>query len=234
MLEFFGREFDSRHLHHVNRPATFRRPVVQYVLMKAPRYPIPAAVHRVEQVVVNSRFIATAGPAATVAEAQAFIAQIRAEFPDATHNVYAFRVGFGGSITDGCSDDGEPGGTAGRPALVIVQNSGLGDVVVVITRYFGGTKLGTGGLVRAYSGAAQAVLAALPRTERVETRTVTLTVPYKLYETVARLVAAHEGRVDDAEFAGDVTLLLTFAVDRIDGFAAALSEASAGRIALDG
>ncbi len=57
--------------------------------MKSPRYPIPAAVHRVEQVVVNSRFIATAGPAATVAEAQAFIAGIRAEFPDATHNVYA-------------------------------------------------------------------------------------------------------------------------------------------------
>lgn len=201
--------------------------------MNAPRYPIPATTHRMEMVVVNSRFIATAAAAATVAEAQAVIAQVRAEFAGATHNVYAYRVGFGSSVVDGCSDDGEPAGTAGRPVLTIVQNSGLGDVVVVITRYFGGTKLGTGGLVRAYGGAAQAVLAELPRTERVETRACTLTVPYKLYETVTRLIAAHDGRVDDTQFTSDVTLLLTFAVDRVDDFAAALREASAGRITLD-
>ncbi len=200
--------------------------------MKPARYPIPAGVQRVEQVVVNSRFIATAGPAASVAEAQAFIAGIRAEFAGATHNVYAYRVGYGASVIDSCSDDGEPPGTAGRPVLVIVQNSGLGDLVVVVTRYFGGTKLGTGGLVRAYSGAAQAVLAALPHAERVEFKSFTLSVPYKFYETLTRLVAAHDGKVEDSDFAAEVTLLLSFPEDRVDAFASALKEASGGKIAV--
>lgn len=198
------------------------------------RYPIPASIHRVETVVVNSRFIATARPVATVAEAHEFIARVRAEFAGATHNVYAYRVGFGSSVTDSCSDDGEPPGTAGRPALVVVQNSGLGDVIVVITRYFGGTKLGTGGLVRAYSGAAQAVLATLPRAERIETQTFNLVVPYKFYDTLTRLAAAHDGQVDDAQFAAEVTLRLTFPVDRIEGFNAALRKASAGGLELKG
>ncbi len=202
--------------------------------MNSTRYPIPAGPHRLETVVVNSRFIATAGPAPSVVEAQEFIARVRAEFPDATHNVYAYRVGYGSSVIDSCSDDGEPPGTAGRPALVVVQNSGLGDVAVVITRYFGGTKLGTGGLVRAYTGAAQQVLAALPRAERVETRAVKLTVPYKFYETLTRLAAAHDGHIDHAEFSAEVTIELVFPVDRVGDFDAALRQASGGELGLPG
>ena len=201
--------------------------------MNPTRYPIPAGVHRLESMVVNSRFIATAGPAATVEEAHALIARVRTEFADATHNVYAYRTGFGSSVIDSCSDDGEPPGTAGRPVLVVVQNSGLGDLVVVVTRYFGGTKLGTGGLVRAYSGAAQAVLADLPRAERVEKRTFTLAAPYKFYDTLTRLIEAHGGQVDQAQFAAEVSLTLTFPVDRVDEFDAALRQASAGRLRLD-
>jgi uncharacterized YigZ family protein len=200
--------------------------------MNPVRYPVPAGIHRLEVVVINSRFIATAGPANTADKAQEFIARVRAEFPDATHNAYAYRVGYGSSVIDSCSDDGEPPGTAGRPALVVVQNSGLGDVAVVVTRYFGGTKLGTGGLVRAYTGAAQKVLAALPRTERVETRVVKLTVPYKFYETLARLVTAHDGRIDRTEFSAEVTVELVLPVDRVDTFDAALRQASAGGLTL--
>ncbi len=107
----------------------------------------------------NSRFIAHLAPAASVEEAKAFIDQIRAEYADATHNVPAYVIGYGASVTAHCNDDGEPAGTAGRPILAVLQGSGLGDVVLVVTRYFGGTKLGTGGLVRAYTEAAQAVLA---------------------------------------------------------------------------
>jgi uncharacterized YigZ family protein len=112
-------------------------------------YLIPAKETRVELIVVNSRFIATVAPVFTVDEAKAFVARIKHEFADASHNVSVYLVGHGASVTAHCTDDGEPAGTAGRPALAVLQGSGLGDVAVVVTRSFGGTKLGTGGLVRA-------------------------------------------------------------------------------------
>jgi uncharacterized YigZ family protein len=196
------------------------------------RYPIPATTHRQELLVVNSRFIATAGPAASVEQAHELIGHVRAEFSGATHHAYAYRVGFGPTTIDSCSDDGEPPGTAGRPVLAIVQGSGLGDVAVVVTRYFGGTKLGTGGLVRAYGDAARAVLAGLARGERVETRSLELSVPYKFYDTLTRLVATHGGQIDDAQFAAEVSLRLSFPVDRLEAFDAALREASGGKLVI--
>ena len=128
---------------------------------------IPAAEARVALTVVNSRFIATAAPVFSVEAARAFVGRVRAEFADASHNVPAYVIGHGATTIAHCHDDGEPAGTAGRPVLAVLQGSGLGDVAVVVTRYFGGTKLGTGGLVRAYGDAARAVLAALPRAEKV-------------------------------------------------------------------
>ncbi len=196
------------------------------------RYPIPAATTRVEIVVVNSRFIATIGEVRTVEEAKAFIERVRAEFPDATHNVSAFRVGYGASVIEGMSDDGEPAGTAGRPALAVLRGADLGDVGLVITRYFGGTKLGTGGLVRAYTSAAQEALAALPRAERVERRTGLVSLPYSLYQPVRHVVEAHAGEIVARDFAGEVTLTVVFAADECAGFEAALAELSAGRLAV--
>lgn len=198
-----------------------------------PRYPIPAGTIRVETRVVNSRFIATIGEARTAEEARAFIDTLRQEFADATHNVYAFRVGYGASVTEGMSDDGEPSGTAGRPALAVLRGADLGDVVLVITRYFGGTKLGTGGLVRAYTQSAQEALAALPRTERIERCSGQLTVPYALYERVKMLVEAHSGAIDKEDFGGEVDLRVVFPVDSCSGFDAALAELSAGRLGVD-
>ncbi|HOT92817.1 MAG TPA: YigZ family protein [Anaerolineae bacterium] len=194
------------------------------------RYFIPARETRAEIVVVNSRFIATAAPVFSVDEARAFIARIRAEFPDATHNVPAFVIGHGASVIAHCSDDGEPAGTAGRPALAVLQGSGLGDVVVVVTRYFGGTKLGTGGLVRAYSDAVREVLRVLPLAERIPTHTVMLAVPYSLFEPARLLIAAHHGEILDEDFAGDVTLTARFAVEHFPAFQTALQELSAGRV----
>ena len=143
---------------------------------------IPATETRVELKVSNSHFIATAAPAFSVEEARAFIGRIRTEFADASHNVPAYVIGHGTSTIAHCHDDGEPSGTAGRPMLAVVQGSGLGDVAVVVTRYFGGTKLGTGGLVRAYGDAVKEVLAALPRAEKVATVTVMVEAPYTLLE----------------------------------------------------
>ena len=98
---------------------------------------------------VNSRFIATLAPVFSPEEARTFIAHIKKEFADASHNVPAYIIGGGNTVTEFCSDDGEPSGTSGKPALAVLRGSGLGDVAVVITRYFGGTLLGTGGLVKA-------------------------------------------------------------------------------------
>lgn len=194
------------------------------------RYLIPAKETRVEIMVVNSRFIATAAPVFSVDEAKAFIAKVREEFSDASHNVPVFIVGHGSSVTAHCSDDGEPQGTSGRPALAVLQGSGLGDTAVVITRYFGGTKLGTGGLVRAYSEAVREVLRELPLAEKVPTHTVMFAVSYSLFERARLLVAEHHGETLDEDFTGDVTLTVRFSQERYPAFADDLRELSAGRV----
>jgi uncharacterized YigZ family protein len=193
-------------------------------------YPIPARQARAETEVLNSRFIATVAPAFSVDEARAFITRIKAEFPEASHNVPAFLVGFGTSVIAHCHDDGEPSGTAGRPALAVLRGSGLGDVVVVVTRYFGGTKLGTGGLVRAYGDAVRAVLEVLPRAEKAAAHTVLIEAPYPLFERVRLAVEAHQGQMLNQEFAAQVSVTARFAVDQFPAFQAALKEMSNGML----
>lgn len=189
-------------------------------------YRIPAEPARVEIEVLNSRFIASAAPAFSVDEARQFIAQIKNEFKDATHNVPAFVIGAGSSTTSHCHDDGEPSGTAGRPALAVLSGSGYGDIVVVVTRYFGGTKLGTGGLVRAYSDAVRAILEVITPAEKVPTHTVMLAVPYNWYERAKILAEAHHGEILDTTFEVDVTLTLRFRQSDFPNFQQALAETS--------
>ncbi len=191
---------------------------------------IPAAETRIETKVMNSRFIATVAPVFSVDEARAFVGRIRGEHAYASHNVPAYIIGHGRSMTAHCHDDGEPSGTAGRPVLAVVQGSGLGDVAVVVTRYFGGTKLGTGGLVRAYGDAARDVLATLPLAEKVATQTVMLDVPYPLLEQVRLLISAEHGTLLDERFAAEITMTARFRVEHVPGFEAALSELSHGRL----
>lgn len=194
------------------------------------RYPIPAQETRAEIRVSNSRFIASLSPAFSVEEARAFVDRIKTEFADASHNVPAYVVGYGPSVTAHCNDDGEPSGTAGRPALAILQGSGLGDAAVVITRYFGGTKLGTGGLVRAYGDAVRAVLEITPRAEKAPTHTVMLATPYHLFEQIKLLIEAQNGRILDQTFAADVTLTIQFTVEQFPTFQDALRELSYGSL----
>ena len=198
------------------------------------RYPIPAKEVRVETVVVNSRFVCTVAEARAVDEAQSLIRRVKADLADASSHAYAYHIGFGASVTDGCNDGGEPSGTAGRPMLAVLQGSGLGDVVAVVSRYFGGTKLGTGGLVRSFGGALQAALAQLPRTERVERKTFLLDLPYAFYEQVKRLVKSHNGLIDNEDFAASIVMTLTFIVDDVDPFQRTLTDLSAGQLKLVG
>lgn len=197
------------------------------------RYPVPAEeIHR-ETIVVNSRFIASLAPVFSIDEARAFIQRVKTRYPDASHHVPVYLVGHGESVTAHCSDAGEPSGTAGRPALAVLQGSGLGDVAVVITRYFGGTKLGTGGLVRAYSDAVRSVISAVRRAERVPTHTLMLETAYPLLERVRRLVAAEHGQVLDEDFTANVVLTARFPVEYLPGFRAALAELTNGAAELE-
>lgn len=193
-------------------------------------YPIPAKEVRAEILVMNSRFIASLAPVFSVEEARGFISQVREKYPDASHHVPAFLIGFGASVTAHCSDDGEPSGTAGRPALAVLQGSGLGDVVLVVTRYFGGTKLGTGGLVRAYTEAAQQAVALSTRAQKAMAHTCMLVLPYALFERVRLLIHHLGGEILGESFAEEVTLEYRFQVDRLETFDRAIKELSNGKL----
>jgi uncharacterized YigZ family protein len=184
---------------------------------------------RTEIQVLNSRFIATIAPVFSVEQAKSFIGRTKREFEDASHNVPAYVIGHGASATAHCHDDGEPSGTAGRPALAVLQGSGLGDAAVVVTRYFGGTKLGTGGLVRAYSDAVREVLALVPKAEKVPTETLAVEVPYSYYERVRIVVAQHSGQILDQDFAAAVTVTARFAIEDCEGYRESLRQLSNGR-----
>lgn len=193
-------------------------------------YLVPAEEIRREQTVVNSRFITTLTPVSSVEEARAFFARIRAEFAKASHNVPAYIIGGGVNITDYCSDGGEPSGTAGRPALVVLHGSGLGDVAVVITRFFGGSLLGKGGLVKAYTESAQMVVNAVRRARRQQVHVAKLALPYNLLERVRLLVGNYQGDILDESFAADITMTIRFPVENTEQIQAALSELSAGTL----
>ncbi|MGB0715527.1 MAG: YigZ family protein [Phycisphaerae bacterium] len=193
-------------------------------------YLIPKSQVRVEIKVSNSRFVATAAPVFSVKEAHEFVRQMRQEMPDANHHVYAFKIGFGASVSEGMSDDGEPSGTSGPPALAVLRGSGVGDVVLVITRFFGGTKLGTGGLVQAYTAAAQEAFKALPTEEKIERATLRTGVPYALLELVRWTINEHEGEVLEEVFEADVVIVFKLPREREDGVRAALRDLSNGAI----
>ena len=193
-------------------------------------YDIPLREIRREHAVLNSRFISTIAPVFSSDEARAFIARIKKEFADASHNVPAYIIGGGNTVTEYFSDDGEPSGTAGKPALTVLRGSGLGDVAVVVTRYFGGTLLGTGGLVRAYTESVQMVVQSVERGRRVPVHVAMVAIPYNLVDRVRLLVARQNGQILDEEFAGDVTMTLQLPVGSFEGFQNELRELSAGRL----
>jgi uncharacterized YigZ family protein len=198
--------------------------------MSAPRrYRIPAARVRVEDRIEHSRFVATLEAATTVPEAKAVVERIRAEFPDATHHCHAWVIGPPGSTANtAASDDGEPSGTAGQPMLKVLLNSGVGDVVAVVTRYYGGVKLGTGGLVRAYSGGVQHALRELKTGEHVDLVNVQVIIPYASVDAAQRVLQAEGARVIAQAFSTNVALLVRMPVDREEAIARALADATHG------
>lgn len=191
---------------------------------------IPLEAVKTEILVVNSRFIADLSPVSSVEEARVIVAEVKKSHSSANHHVPAFVIGHGKSIITHCSDDGEPSGTAGRPALAVLQGSGLGNVIVVVTRYFGGTKLGTGGLVKAYGDAVREVLKQVKFAVLLPTTTLMFVTPYRLYDQVVRLIGAQNGLILSTEFLEAITMSVRFKDEAVDDFTRQLNNLSAGQV----
>lgn len=178
----------------------------------------------------GSRFLAEAFPVETQESARAALKAQKAKYADATHVVHAFAIGPAAGIL-GCSDDGEPSGTAGRPVLEVVKGSGLTNVMVTVARWFGGTLLGTGGLVKAYTEAAHSCVdLALENARELEaTRDFSVVVPYDAYERVRREIDSIGATVSEERFAEDVSVCGTVRLCAVEAFSARVSDLTQGR-----
>jgi uncharacterized YigZ family protein len=194
------------------------------------RYPIPAQRFRAEIVVERSRFITTVQEVISSQEAQAFVAELKAEFPDANHNCWAYQVGPPGSSDRiGLSDDGEPHGVAGKPMLTALQYSGLGDTAVVVTRYFGGIKLGKGGMVKAYTVAVQTALEKLPRTQRIAWAYLFISFDYNLLTSLQRRLTDFEAEELESNYADKVSLRLRLPQEQQTAFEKMYTDLTSGQ-----
>ncbi|MBW2429512.1 MAG: YigZ family protein [Deltaproteobacteria bacterium] len=177
-------------------------------------YKIPADNICVEQEIKRSRFIASIGRAPDKQKAYAFIEKIRATFPDAKHHCWAYVAGNPVDTNQvGMSDDGEPHGTAGKPMLSVLQFSKIGEIVAVVSRYFGGIKLGGGGLVRAYSSSVQMALQKLPLEEFIASAPAQITLPYPHENSIRRLLNSLKVDIVEVIYTDSVGLIVEVARD---------------------
>ena len=185
-----------------------------------------------ELVEKKSRFIATVRPVSTEEEAVAFIDEMKKKYYDARHNCSAFVIGSKGELTRS-SDDGEPSGTAGRPMLEVLTGSGIRNVAVVVTRYFGGVLLGTGGLVRAYSGA---VKMALEQCETITRRfgvQLMIRTDYNGVGKIQYLLGSRNVIIQDSVYAADVEMTVLVPIEEYEKLCKELVEATNGRVGLE-
>lgn len=185
-------------------------------------YAAPAGESRAEIREKGSVFLAVLGPAADEAAAKALLAGLEKEFPDATHHCWAWRLG--APPRERSADAGEPTGTAGVPILQVLRGAGLSDVMAVVVRWFGGTKLGKGGLARAYAAAAREALQGLPVVRKVPTARVAIKVPYEKVGAVKRLLRPPEIELEAEEYGAAARLVLAVHEEREETLREALAE----------
>ena len=181
-----------------------------------------------ECVIKGSRFISEAFPAKSQQEAREILRSQKEKYADATHVVHAFITGDSGGIM-GMSDDGEPGGTAGRPVLDVLKGAQLTNIIVTVTRYFGGTLLGTGGLSRAYSGATKDVLE-VSETEPLTAKSAFFfNVSYEKYDAVKRAFRDFHAEVISEDFGTEISVRGTIFQDEAESFAARIFDLTLGK-----
>ncbi len=154
------------------------------------------APHRTELIIKRSRFITQSAHVDSLEDGRRFVERVRRAYSDANHNCWACvgaKAGDAGHAAS--SDDGEPSGTAGKPMLQILLHSGLGEICLVVTRYFGGIKLGTGGLVRAYQDCVRQNLESLPHTEKRVLTALSFEIDYNCLESVQRMLGEEGGEI---------------------------------------
>jgi uncharacterized YigZ family protein len=196
-------------------------------------YFIPTAHHVVETDIKRSQFITHITHVSNRQEAEAFIKQLRHEHPQATHVCWAYIAGAPNTTVISMSDDGEPSGTAGRPMLNALQHSGLGEVVAAVVRYFGGTKLGTGGLQRAYGGCVKEALATLPTQEKIAHTQLLVECGYEFEAMVRHLLTHYQATLQDCDYSQAITMQVLVALAHAESLKTDLINRSSGTIHIE-
>lgn len=193
-------------------------------------YKIPKKITRSTIVILKSKFITSIAYAEDTTSARELISDIREKMPDANHHVYAFRIGYGSTIIEGMSDDGEPSGTAGPPTLSVLRGTDVGDIVAVTTRYFGGTKLGTGGLVRAYTASVQQAIQELEYEFKIERTRLKLNYHYKWYDKIKIACGDYDINLLEEDFSGSITTNVEIPTTELQTFTSTLNDLTSGQI----
>ncbi len=199
----------------------------------APELRIPTGTSISELVERRSRFIGKAQPLSTPAQARELVQGERDAHKGCDHVVHAFITGDARSQVQGSSDDGEPKGTPGRPVLEVLKGSGFTNVLLTVVRYYGGTNLGTGGLVRAYSDCAKETLRGLRGKPLRREAPFRVEIPYPLYERLKSWIAAHGGEIRSESFGTVVTVAGAVPEESREALAAHLADLSGGTVSLE-
>ena len=186
---------------------------------------------RAELIVRKSRFLSEATPVASPEEARTIWRKRKDTYTNGGHVVFAFICGSQGGV-QGCSDDGEPSGTAGRPVLEVLKGSGLTDVLLTVARWFGGIKLGTGGLVRAYTESAQLALADAPVAELIPNTRYSLALPYEYYEKFRHRLPEFAAEITGEEFAADIRITGAVPSSNFTALAGMIRDLTGGAVSL--
>lgn len=191
----------------------------------------PGSLFRLEETVKRSRFLVSMAHAPHPDAAREMVERIKAEFPDATHNCWAFAAGAPGETARvGYSDDGEPHGTAGRPMLTVLLHGGVGEVCAVVTRYFGGIKLGTGGLVRAYQGMVRLGLDELPTRLFMPPARLEVVLEYSRITPFQRMLPEFEATIESESFAADAAFVIVLPETNLQAFSSRLTDMTEGTV----
>jgi len=182
-------------------------------------YPIPTQQTVAEIEIKKSRFIAYARGIDSRADGMAWLDEIKTQYPDARHHCWAYLIGNPNCAANaGMGDDGEPSGTAGKPILNVLNHKGIGDVMIIVVRYFGGIKLGAGGLTRAYGQAAQAVMEVLPVEQQVEMTIFQVSCDFSKEQQLRHLVGVAEGVIDSVDYQQQVIVQTSIPTSKIESY----------------
>lgn len=186
-------------------------------------YPVPVKEAFAEIEIKKSRFIAYAGHIVSRETGMAWLAEIKAQYPDARHHCWAYQLGNPSCATNaGMGDDGEPSGTAGKPILNVLQHKGVGDIMIIVVRYFGGIKLGAGGLTRAYGQAAQAVMAELETEQQVPVTEMEIACDFSQEQILRHWLDQAEGQLLEIDYQQQVHLRVALPKAALESFCAQL------------